>query len=78
LLEKDEKEKVLTYNERNCVLFRSGEKKILNFLINSAEKILHLSGVSQKEAKKQMNNMKDFDACSDYFKSVFLPILPNN
>lgn len=32
----------LTFNLRNCVLFRSGEKSILRFLINSTSKILPL------------------------------------
>lgn len=32
LLEKDDKEHNLTYNERNCILFREGEKQILEFL----------------------------------------------
>lgn len=32
----------LTFNQRNCVLFRSGEKKILQFLMNTTQKILPL------------------------------------
>ena len=32
----------LTFNQRNCVLFREGEKKILVFLINIAQKIIPL------------------------------------
>ena len=32
----------MTFNERNCVLYRSGEKKILKFLMNSTQKILPL------------------------------------
>ena len=38
ILERDD----LTFNERNCVLFRSGEKKILLFLIYAACKIIPL------------------------------------
>lgn len=36
---KDDK---LTFNLRNCVLFRSGEKEILLFFINNIPKILKL------------------------------------
>lgn len=32
----------LTFNERNCVLYRSGEKQILKFLMTSAQKMLPL------------------------------------
>lgn len=32
----------LTFNQRNCVLFREGEKKILVFLINISQKIIPL------------------------------------
>jgi hypothetical protein len=34
--------KDLTFNHRNCVLFRSGEKEILLFLIKTTERILSL------------------------------------
>ena len=76
LLDKDEKESGLTYNKRNCVLFRSGEKKILHFLVTTAERMIALSEMSQKDAKKHVNQLKDFDVCMDYFKSVILPVLP--
>ena len=78
LLSKDDKEGFLSYNCRNCVLFRSGEKKILRFLTQTSERMLYLSKLNQKEAKKQMNLYADFDVCQDYFKSVFLPILPES
>ena len=32
ILKKDEEEPILTNNERNCILFRKGEKVILRFL----------------------------------------------
>ena len=68
----------MTYNERNCLLFRSGEKKILNFLAQTADKMLSLAELSQRDAKKVVNSMKDFERCLDYFKSVMLPMLPNS
>ena len=37
-----EERKDLTFNERNCLLFRSGEKEILTYLIKIAQKILPL------------------------------------
>ena len=32
----------LTFNHRNCLLYTSGEKVILNFLINTCQKLLPL------------------------------------
>ena len=36
-------DKTLTYNTRNCVLFRITEKKILNYYINTAINLIELS-----------------------------------
>ena len=43
LLEKVYSKHVLTYNERNCVLFRSGEKKILLSLKEKAKVFARLT-----------------------------------
>ena len=37
-----EEDKNLTFNHSNCILFRSGEKQILKFLMNATQKILPL------------------------------------
>ena len=75
LLEEDDMEKKLTQNQRNCVLYRSGEKKILHFLIDTAEKIIPLLGMNFKDARKEVNSYKDFDGCLDYVKNVVYPFL---
>ena len=77
VLVKDETEKCLTYNQRNMVLFRSGEKKILHFLKDAAKIFARLTMMTQKDAKKEVNQMKDFDPCLDYFKNCILPNLPS-
>lgn len=77
LLEEDEKETKLTQNQRNCVLFRSGEKKILHFLIDAGERILPLLNMSFKEARKEVNGYKDFDGCLDYVKNTIYMFLTN-
>lgn len=38
----------LTFSERNCVLYRSGEKKILLFLMNATTKMISLFDVDFK------------------------------
>lgn len=42
----------LSFNERNCTLFRSGEKEILRFLVEMADYILNLLEMKFKDAKK--------------------------
>ena len=62
-LAKDEKEHYLTYNQSNCIKFVAGEKEILWFLINSSDRMIKLLGMSQKEAKKEVNSNKVFENC---------------
>jgi hypothetical protein len=75
ILESDDQNKLLTSNERNCVLYRHGEKVILNFLIDSSTKILKLLSLSQKEAKKEVSKYKNFDRCMDYVRNVIYPLI---
>ena len=77
LLEEDDKEKKYSYNERNCILFRQGEKIILRFLQIAGERFLKLLTMSQKEARKEVNSYKGFEPCSDYFRQTILPLLVN-
>jgi hypothetical protein len=53
LLHKDDIEHNLSFNQRNCVLFRSGEKEILHFYIEFSEYITTLLGMQHKDAKKE-------------------------
>lgn len=52
LLKKDDQEHHLSFNQRNCVLFRSGEKEILHFYIEFSDYITTLLGMMHKDAKK--------------------------
>ncbi len=53
ILKKDDTEHNLTFNQRNCVLFRSGEKEILHFYIEFSDYITTLLGMKFKDAKKE-------------------------
>jgi len=66
----------LTYNERNCVLYRSGEKKILLSLKEKAKVFSRITKMSQDDAKKEVAQLKDFTQCLDYFDTCILPKLP--
>lgn len=57
----------LSFNERNCILFRSGEKEILIFLMEMADYVLDLLNMKFKDAKKHTQNLPaKMDSCRDY------------
>ena len=70
-------DKTLTYNTRNCVLLRVGEKKILHFLKDTAEILLEMSKMDRKTAvRHMMKNHKALKQSMKYVKDVFIPLLP--
>ena len=75
ILDDDDANHNLTQNQRNCVLYRHGEKKILHFLIDTSQKIIPLLGMNFKDARKEVNGYKDFDGCLEYVKNVVYPFL---
>ena len=73
ILAVEEDDSTLTSNERSCVLFRSGEKKILHFLSDASDKICQLYTLPVKDARKLVNvNSKDYENMGDYIKSTVL------
>lgn len=75
LLAVDDKEKQFTQNERSCILFRSGEKKILKFLMEASVKIRHLYEMSIKNARKFVNidSEYNYDPIMAYINSTVFP-----
>jgi hypothetical protein len=55
LLAKDDEKQFLTFNQRNCVLFRKGEKEILNWFIELVNYCSKIMGMKWKEAKRDAN-----------------------
>ena len=53
ILARDDKEQYLTFNQRNCVYFRKGEKEILIWFIQFTTYTLALLTMKWKEAKKE-------------------------
>ena len=69
----------LTFNERNCVLYRHGEKKILLSLMIFVEKFLPLLEIDFKSARKIVEKDRDLDECSDYISnSIYYLIKKEN
>ena len=66
----------LTFNKRNCYLFRSGEKEILIFLLDFSNYVIELLGMKFKDAKKKTQSLdKRFDSCRDYLQNQCIPLL---
>lgn len=53
------KDESLTFNHSNCILFRSGEKEILHFLIDFSDYVLKLLNMSFKDAKKTTQSLPE-------------------
>jgi histone-lysine N-methyltransferase SETD3 len=58
--------KDLTFNHRNCLLYRYGEKKILSKLLLYCDKILPLLDMDFKTARKIVEKSRELDDCSEY------------
>ena len=66
----------LTFNQRNMVLFRSGEKEILLFLIELSTFVQRLLTMKFKEAKKATQNLPaKMESCRDYMHNSLIPLL---
>jgi hypothetical protein len=68
----------LTYNTRNCVLLRVGEKKILNYLLDTANALVE---IGQNKTRKQaigdmMKKFKILKPSMAYVKETFIPLIP--
>lgn len=65
-------------NERNCVLFRMGEKAILRFLCECSDMMQSLLKLSQKDAKAALVTFKHFNVCDTYIRQTIFPLINEN
>eukprot|EP00826_Nyctotherus_ovalis_P039605 TRINITY_DN381_c0_g1_i1.p1 TRINITY_DN381_c0_g1~~TRINITY_DN381_c0_g1_i1.p1 ORF type:complete len:477 (+),score=178.23 TRINITY_DN381_c0_g1_i1:513-1943(+) len=70
-----ETNKDLSFNHRNCVLMRAGEKKILMKLIELATLGLDFLNMPLKKAKEIYDKVKDKDMFDKYFIGMLFPFL---
>jgi len=70
-----ESAKDLTWNQRNCVLMRLGEKKILKFLINLTQVGLELVDMPLKKAKERFNKIAEKDQYEKYVTQVLFQLM---
>lgn len=79
MLKKDDAECFMSFNERNCVLFRAGEKEILHFYIEFADYMTSLLQMKWKDAKKETQQLpKQFETARDYIQQSIMPIMLQN
>ena len=75
ILERDN----LTFNERNCVLYRSGEKEIMLFMIELADYVLNVLEMKFKDAKKHTQTLpRKMESCRDYLQTHVVKLLATN
>ena len=67
----------LTFNQRNCVLMRHGEKTILIFLIDMTSVFLKMLDMNFKNARKEFESLPDArkDATRDYVTHCLLHLI---
>ncbi len=71
-IEQDEeqlKDDSLTFNHRNSILYRLGEKKILIALMIYVDKIMPLLDMDFKSARKIVEKDRNLDECSEYISN---------
>jgi histone-lysine N-methyltransferase SETD3 len=70
-----ETDKTLTFNHRNCIMMRSGEKKILMKLIELGNLGLEYIKLPIKKAKELYDKVKDKDMLDLYFVRMLFPFM---
>ncbi len=65
----------ISENYRNAVLMRSGEKKVLKYLIETVDLMMPLFEMNLQEAKKAVKTMDLTEDQSDYIKSTIFILL---
>ena len=65
----------LSYNERNCVIYRMGEKKIYKQMLEMAKVVEELLGMTYQTALEQYNLIESTILYAPYIKKIILPLL---
>lgn len=69
LLAQDDKQQFLSFNQRNCVLFRKGEKEILHWFIEFSSYCTRILSLKWKDAKKEAASLpKRLESARDYIQ----------
>ncbi len=78
-LEKDKTEQLLTVNERNIIILRVSEKRIINLNIELALFALDLLKLNRKEGILALKKIpKNLESATEILNYCVIAILPNN
>lgn len=77
LLKRDQETKILSNNQRNCVLFRHEEKSLLHFVKNTAILLLDVLRMTKSEAQKLEFKGFSHKQIEGYLKYSIIPLLPD-
>ena len=78
LLEINESQKLLSDNQRNCLVYIRGERKVLNFLKDCAAKALKVLKMNKVEAANEVNSWEDCENIIAYFRHTIInQLLPD-
>lgn len=65
----------LTYNQRNCVILRAGEKRILLRMKRLSELSLELAELGLEKAKEAFDKAKDKEVYEKYINGILFPLM---
>ena len=75
ILKKDQQENHLSINERNCILYRKGEKAILHYVKDCALKVEKMVKMTKDQAKLLDLWGENALNCPKYFKDTLFSLL---
>ena len=70
LLEIDNRTSMLTTNQRNCLLYIRGEKQVLHFLKDCANKAVKVLKMNKQDALEEISSWKDSSKIANYFSDT--------
>ena len=71
ILKQDDEEHTLSFNKRNCILFRKGEKEIFHFYKECNVKINKLLNMPLQKAHSEISTWTDQDDSIPYFSTHY-------
>jgi len=79
ILEKDKTEQYLSVNERNIIVLRASEKRIIHLNLDLALFALELLKLTKKEGTLALKKIpKHLEKATELLNYCVIPVLPNN
>jgi len=66
----------LTFNQRNCILLRKGDKMILTYFISTAQKLINALNIKETELINHIkHNLDEFGNARGYIAKQLIPMI---